>query len=351
MMILAGDVGGTSTRLGLFKRGEGNQMISISEQQYDSQKAETFEFLVRDFKDKISQNSDLSENDKNIGVACFGIAGPIKKHVDGKSYVEMVNVHHWPVIEAEKLSQSLNNIPVTLLNDMPAICYGIQVLSDQDVLILNSGKPQAGNQALIAAGTGLGEAMLYWDGKEYHPCPSEGGHSDFAPRNEHEIKLLNYLLKKTPHVSWEQLLSGRGLVNIYEFLRDSNYGQESATLRKRLEEAKSTPGNEEDRRPALISEMGLKNQEPLCTEALDWFVTLYGARAGNLALQYIAVNGVYIGGGIAPKIIEKLCGNNFIQSFTGKEGQFAQFTSEIPVKVILNPKVGLLGVAWYAAKI
>lgn len=349
-MILAGDVGGTSTRLGLFKRGESNQVISIFEQQYDSQKAESFESLVLDFRDEILHNSTLSKDERNIGVACFGIAGPIKKHTDGKSYVEMTNVPHWQAIEEDHLSHLLGNVPVTLLNDMPAICYGIQVLSEQDVLVLNHGKPQAGNQALIAAGTGLGEAMLYWDGKEYHPCPSEGGHTDFAPRKKKEIKLLRYLRKQFPQVSYEQIISGSGLVRIYEFLRDHGYGQESAILKKRLEEAKPTSETEEDQRPALISEAGIKNEYALCTQALNLFVSLYGAEAGNLALKYLAFNGVYIGGGIAPKIVEKLRDGTFMKNFIAKEGKFAQQNAEIPVKVILNSKVGLLGAAWCAAK-
>lgn len=349
-MILAGDVGGTSTRLGLFKRGESNQIVSHFERQYDSQKAESFESLVLDFRDEILHNSTISKDEKSIGVACFGIAGPIKKHTDGKSYVEMTNVPHWPVIEEDHLSRLLDNVTVTLLNDMPAICYGIQVLSDQDVLVLNHGKPQAGNQALIAAGTGLGEAMLYWDGKEYHPCPSEGGHTDFAPRKKKEIKLLRYLRKQFPQVSYEQIISGSGLVKIYEFLRDRGYGQESAILKKRLEEAKPTSETEEDQRPALISEAGIKNECALCTQALNLFVSLYGAEAGNLALKYLAFNGVYIGGGIAPKIVEKLRDGTFMKNFIAKEGKFAQQNAEIPVKVILNSKVGLLGAAWYAAK-
>ncbi|OQW90713.1 MAG: glucokinase [Thiotrichaceae bacterium IS1] len=350
MMILAGDVGGTSTRLGLFKRGEGNQMVSVFEQQYDSQREETFEHLVVDFKNKILQNQNLNEDEKKIGVACFGIAGPIKKHADGKNYVEMTNVPHWPMIEEEHLSRLLHHVKVNIINDMPAICYGIQVLSDQDVLVLNPGKPQAGNQALIAAGTGLGEAMLYWDGKEYHPCPSEGGHSDFAPRKKKEIKLLRYLQQRFPQVSYEQIISGSGLVRIYEFLRDRGYGQESETWKKRLEEAKPTSDTEEDRRPAMISEAGMKNEDALCTQALNLFVSLYGAEAGNLALKYLAFNGVYIGGGIAPKILEKLRDGTFMKNFTAKEGKFAQQNAEIPVKVILNSNVGLLGAAWYAAK-
>lgn len=345
-MILAGDIGGTSSRLGLF-RLDGNKVNSILECQYDSQKSSSLENLVTDFLNKI-QVSELSHQEKHIHIACFGIAGPVKQSQNGCCYVEMTNIPQWPLIEEQNLSELLNGVSVTLLNDMAAICYGTQVLNEQDVLVLNSGRPQLGNQALIAAGTGLGEAMLYWDGKTHHPVPSEGSHADFASRNAEEMALSHYLLKKSPYVSYEQVVSGPGLVRIYEFLRDNgDYEQEQEDFKQRLLAATSENGA--DNRPALISEAGLNGEDALSVKALDMFVSLYGAEAGNIALKYLAFNGVYIGGGIAPKIKNKLREGLFMQSFTAKEGKFAELTAAIPVKVILNPNIGLIGAAWCAA--
>ncbi len=351
-MILAGDVGGTSTRLGVFERQD-HRLISHFERQYDSSQANSLGDLIRNFLGELSKE-DLTPEQKYIGVACFGIAGPIKSDDQGKRYVAMTNIPNWPLIKEEELSQllRLEAGKVSLLNDMSAICYGIEVLSDNDLLVLNPGKTLPGNRALIAAGTGLGEALLFWDGKNYHPSPSEGGHTDFAARNENEYKLLCYFQaqKSTEHISYEQIVSGSGLLGIYNCLLENSESSKNSDFVGSLENFNPSP-NEEDQRPALISEEALKaDGDSVCKQALDCFVSLYGAEAGNLALKYLAFGGVYVGGGIAPKIQQKLKDGSFMENFKAKEGIFSQQNADIPVKVILNSKVGLLGAAWYGVK-
>lgn len=348
-MILAGDVGGTKTHLGIFKRREDDdtKVVSLIDQKFDSQSYESFEDLLRDFLDSVNQSS-LTEDEKYIGVACLGIAGPIKTKPDSTRSCKMTNIPKWPLITENNLSQLINGKQVILLNDLEAIGYGISQLSEQDLVELNPGIPQAGNRAVIAAGTGLGQVMLYWDGNEHHPSPSEGGHANFAPSGDDDlqIELLRYLREKSENkVGFEQVLSGQGLVNIYEFLKNSDKyteGEETAELKERL--------NKEDK-AKVISETALANGNPLCTKALDIFVSIYGATAGDLALQFFAIGGMYIGGGIAPKIKERLLRDNtFMQAFIDKKEKFAQLNADIPVKIITNPEVGLLGVAWRGVK-
>jgi glucokinase len=265
----------------------------------------------------------------------------------------MTNIE-WPVIKEESLRQWLNNElsqergkveRVVLLNDLEAIGYGISQLSAGDLVELNRGIPQNGNRAVIAAGTGLGQVMLYWNGNEHHPSPSEGGHANFAPSGDDELQidLLCYLRKKFDNkVGFERALSGHGLVNIYEFLRESGKcGKESTELRKRLDKEDAAQ---------VISETALTNKNTLCTKALDVFVSIYGAATGDLALHYFAVGGVYIGGGIAPKILDKLRDGTFMRAFKAKEGNSAELNVSMPVKVIKNPEVGLLGAAWRGVK-
>ena len=353
-MILAGDIGGTKTYLGLFKMIEGKVRHLTEIKEYSSQSYSSFTALLQDFLIFLDQSS-LREDEKFIGVACFGIAGPIKTDNNGRRYCEMTNIPQWSVITEDGLSQLINCEKVILLNDLEAIGHGISPLSEtmnngifplseEDFVELNAGIPQKGNRAVIAAGTGLGELMLYWDGNEHVPSASEGGHTDFAARDQFEYALQNYLREKCypKLVNYEQVLSGRGLVNIYEFLRDRDeYGKESADLRERL-------GKQD--KAQVISEAALKNENPLCVKALDVFVSLYGAQARNLALQCLPFNGLYIGGGIAPKILAKLRDTTFMESFANKNGDFSDLLASIPVKVIMNPQVGLLGAAWRGAK-
>jgi glucokinase len=241
-------------------------------------------------------------------------------------------------LDERRLATTLRIPQVKLLNDLEAAAYGMLHLDPTDLCVLQSGPPRKGNIAVIAAGTGLGEAILYWDGARYHPIATEGGHTDFGPRSDREVELLRYLQRECGHVSYERVLSGPGLFNIYRFLRDSGVAPEPEWLQKRI--AEGDPG-------VVISEIGLVGGDPLCTQALDLFCALYGAEAGNLALKAFAVGGVYIGGGIAPKILPKLQDGTFTSAFADK-GRFGELLQSIEVKVALNLRTPLIGAAHYA---
>ena len=220
--------------------------------------------------------------------ASFGIAGPVR---NGRC--EATNLP-W-VVDSKTLAKRLGLKRVGLINDLEANAYGIAVLQSTDFVILNKGARNAkGNKAIISAGTGLGEAGMYWDGQVHRPFPSEGGHADFAPRNHLEMELLDYLMKRYRRVSYERLVSGPGLVNVYQFLRDTGKGEEPAWLAEQMRHGDPAP---------IISQHAMDGKSPLCLHALELFVSLYGAEAGNLALKIMATGGVYLGGGIAPKIV------------------------------------------------
>ncbi len=211
--------------------------------------------------------------------------------------------------------------------------------ADQIYTLSEGDARQVGNRALISAGTGLGEAFLVWDGRDYVPYPSEGGHSDFAPRNEDEIDLLRFLRQKyNGRISFERVVSGQGLTNIYEFLREVRGLEEPAWLAERM--------TEEDPN-AVITELALKAKSEMCEKTLDMFVSAYGAEAGNLALKMLSVGGLYVGGGIAPRILEKLKDGTFMKAFTDK-GRLSQLLVNMPVRVILESRTALIGAAAYA---
>jgi glucokinase len=229
---------------------------------------------------------------------------------------------------------------VWLINDLEANAYGLEVLDDDDFAILNTGSPDSvGNRGVIAAGTGLGEAGLYWDGRNHWPFACEGGHADFAPRNAREANLLRYLLRRFERVSYERVLSGPGLQNIYQYLRDTRGTREPDWLTDRMQEQGIA---------AAISSAGLDGTNELCVEALDMFVSIYGAEAGNLALKLMATGGMYVGGGIAPRIIEKLTDGCFMNAFVAK-GRLSSLMRSVPVRVVLNDRVAVMGAARYAA--
>ena len=321
-IVLAGDVGGTRTRLGLFElvRGGLNPLLEKT-------------FLNKNYKGLENILVGFLKGQKGIAAACFGVAGPVTEEV-----VIATNLPWW--IDIQSLRKMLPFEKVEVLNDLVANAYGISVLKKEDFEILNAGKTRTGNQALISAGTGLGEAILFWDGQQYVPSPSEGGHAEFGPRNHLELELFHYLSDRFDHVSYERTLSGEGLFSIYQFLKDSKkFGSEPSWLSEKI--------NEED--PAeVISETALFKKSELCVKALDLFASIYGAAAGNLALQVMAVGGVYIGGGIAPRIVWKLRDGTFIKAFKNK-GRLSHIVTHIPVKVILNEKTALLGAASRAA--
>jgi glucokinase len=323
-MILAGDIGATNSRLAFFSE-RGGRLEPVVEATYPSGDYANLEAIIKNF---------VSTHDQPIDVACFGVAGPVRH---GRS--DTTNLP-WDV-DAQELAAALRLRTVGLLNDLEAHAYGVAMLSPEDVVALNPGAPDAsGNAAVIAAGTGLGEAGLYWDGKQHHPFAGEGGHTSFAPSDSLEIELLKFLRREFGHVSWERVVSGPGLHNIYRFLRDTGRGEEPDWLRREME--RHDPS-------AVISQAALAGTSALCQQALDLFVTLYGAEAGNLALKLMATGGVYVGGGIAPKILQKLSNSTFMTAFAAK-GRLEPLLWQIPVQIILNDKVALLGAARVAAR-
>ncbi len=321
-MILAGDIGGTNTRIALFDQGGGKLKLA-REQIYPSRQHKSLDEIVRLF---------LREASTSAASACFGIAGPV---LDGRASASNLA---W-VVDARQLAREMAIANVWLINDLEAHAYGIRDLDPGDLITLNAGKPCAGNAALIAAGTGLGEAGMFWDGTQHRAFAGEGGHADFAPGNELERALHGYLMKKFGHVSCERVLSGPGINNIYEFLRDSKTEQEPQWLKDELDRAPD---------PAvLISQYGLEGKASICDRTLDIFAHAYGSEAGNLALRFLAVNGVYVSGGIAGKTMAKIKGPSFMEAFVAK-GRMQPLLESVPVKVIVNEHIGLLGAARYA---
>jgi glucokinase len=327
-MILAGDVGGTKTVVALFEeRDDGLQLVRDGT--FPSREHRSLEEILAKF---LQGSSGVS-----LRAACFGVAGAV---IEGKCRTTNLP---WELDERE-LARAVGAPRGKLLNDLEAAAYGMLYLGEDELCVLQKGvRPKRhGNVAVVAAGTGLGEAMLYWDGERHHPMASEGGHADFAPRTDLEIELLRYLRGKCGgHVSWERVLSGPGGFNIYEFLRASGYAQEPAWLTEKLKTGDKS---------AILAQVGMANQDPQCVKALELFCSLYGAEAGNMALKCVAVGGVYIGGGIAPKLLPALQSGNFLRAFVDK-GRFREFLEGIDVQVALNPRAPLLGAAHYALRL
>lgn len=324
MLVLAGDIGGTSARIALIDVGAGPLTVR-AEKDYPSAEHVGLEAVLADF---------AHTHPLQYSAATFGVAGPVQ---DGR--VQASNLP-W-MIDARVLARQLGLPRVGLINDLTATALGIAELSERDLHVLNAGEPvAAGNAAVLAAGTGLGEVGLFWDGARHQPVASEGGHADFAPRTELEIGLLAYLIERYGRVSYERVLSGPGLVNIYEFLRDRGRRSDHPLVAERMEEIGAAPA---------ITEAALANTCELCEQALALFVSCYGAEAGNLALRFLARHGVYLAGGIAPRILPALQRPEFLQAFTAK-GRLSPLVAEMPVRVILNERVGLLGAARHAAR-
>ncbi|HEY2385196.1 MAG TPA: glucokinase [Terriglobia bacterium] len=325
-MILAGDIGGTKCALALFLPD--NLRTAAAGQTFRSKDFAGLEDVIREFLSTAgSGGASLAAG--QITHACFGIAGPIIN--------ESVQTPNLPwTITAAGLRTVSGTSNVQLINDLEATAHGVFLLRPDEFITLNEGAPPPhGDAALIAAGTGLGEAILHWGGATYTPVASEGGHADFAPRNEIEIELLRHLIKRFGHVSYERVLSGPGLFNIYSFLRDAGYGTEEPWLTDKLKQ--SDPS-------AAVSQAALAGESELCVRALEMFVAIYGAEAGNLALKAMAVAGIYVGGGIAPKIIEKLRSGTFMRAFTDKS-RLSALLEKVPVRVITNPSTALYGAA------
>jgi glucokinase len=325
-MILAGDIGGTKTTLVLLSKDPNGTLKLLLEQTFSSADFPMFDEVLAKFLPP----------DATVSSACFGVAGPV---ID--QHCQPTNLP-WQ-LDAEALKKTLHTDRVRLLNDLEAMALGMLRLSEKDWLELNpNAKPQTGNMAVIAAGTGLGEAILYWDGKRHQAIATEGGHCDFAAQSIQQDQLLNYLRKKyNGHVSWERLVSGMGFCNLYDFLLESRFAPACPAV-----PAVNDPNAYGCDRSAIISRLGINGEDPLCIETLRLFVELYGAEAGNLALKSFATGGIFIGGGIGPKIRPVMESGGFMAAFKAK-GRFAGLLDNVSVKLSLNPRTPLLGTMSY----
>lgn len=348
-MILAGDIGGTKTNLALYD-WTNDRVVPARLESFHSTDYKSLEEILVEFLTPPTPPTPLDELDTEeapheeaaeetplepvkLAAACFGVAGPVIEN-----HSRTTNLP-W-VVDGPAIAKQFEIPRVQLLNDLEATSYGILWLRPDELEVLNPGTPPRKRQAIavIAAGTGLGEGILFWDGKSYRPMPSEGGHTDFAPNNDYEIELLRYLRSQYLHVSYERLLSGPGLHAIYEFIRDTRKN-EPTWLAEKIKSG--DPGAE-------IGEAGLKGQAEIAKQALDLFASIYGAEAGNLALKALSLDGVYVAGGIAPKLITKLKDGTFMKAFTNK-GRYKRLLSNIPVKVVMNQETALLGAASVAS--
>ena len=325
-MILAGDIGGTKTVLSLFEP-DGEGLRPVRDATFPSREHATFEEILEKFMG--------DGGGPKPEAACFGVAGAV---MDGR--VTTTNLP-W-TLEEEALAGALGARKATLLNDLEAAAYGTLHLSLEEKHVLNPGtsRRRRGNIAVIAAGTGLGEAILFYDGQKYQPIASEGGHADFAPQSDLEVELLKYLRGKFGgHVSYERVLSGPGFFNVYSFFRDTGHAPEPEWLAEKL-----LAGDHS----AVVAEAGLSGKDENCVATLDLFSTIYGAEAGNLALKALAVGGVFVAGGIAPKLLPALTRNDaFLRGFFAK-GRFSELMKNLHVSIALNPRAPLIGAAYYA---
>jgi glucokinase len=317
-LVLCGDIGGTRTRLALVEVAAGKARV-VSSTVFPSRQFATFEALLSGF---------LREAE-TPRLAAFGVAGPVQGRV-----VRTTNLP-W-LIEAEVLQQRFGFERCLLLNDLEAMAYGLPALGEDGFCVLQPGEPGGhGNAAIIAAGTGLGEAGLFWDGQRHHPYATEGGHASFSPQDEVEVELLRYLQRRHAHVSWERVVSGMGLLDLHDFLRLHHRAPLPTALADEMRQGDAA---------AVIAGAALSGRDELCAETMRRFVRLYGAEAGNLALKTMSRGGLYVGGGIAPKILPLLQEGDFIQAFVGK-GRMRPLLEGMSVRVILDEQISLLGPA------
>lgn len=321
-MILAGDIGATRVRLAAFET-EGNRLQCVVEKSYLSQQHSGLSQILAQF---------IKTEGIPVHSACLGVAGPVR---GGRSKISNLP---W-IIDSRELAQQLKLDSVGLLNDLEAYAYGIDALESKDFITLSEGVEDAeGNRAVISARTGLGMAGLYWDGFRHHPFACEGGHADFAPRNALEMELLGYLQKKYGRISCERILSGPGIRNIYDFLRDSGKAEEPEWLRRQMD---ATPDS-----PPLISQLALEGKAAICDQALSIFVSIFGAETGNVALNFMSTGGIFIGGVIAAKIVPKMKDSMFMQAFLDK-GRMETLLKDMTVRIIVNDDCGMIGAARY----
>jgi len=321
-MILAGEIGATRTRLAAFDK-EGSRLKVVVEKTYQSQEHGSLSEIIAAF---------IQAEGIAVHSACLGVAGPVRR---GRSKISNLP---W-VIDSRDLAKQLKLDSVGMINDLEAYAYGIDGLDSKDFVTLNAGSEDAeGNRAVISARTGLGVAGLYWDGYRHHPFACEGGHSDFAPRNALEMELLAYLQKKYGRISYERLLSGPGIKNIYDFLRDARKADEPQWLKDQIAAAPDPP--------AVISQLAQEGKAAICDQTLSIFVSIYGAETGNCALNFLSTGGIFIGGSVAAKIVPKMKDPIFMESFLDK-GRMESLLKEIPVTIVLNDDSGIIGAARY----
>jgi glucokinase len=322
-MILAGDIGGTHARIATFAV-EGGRLKLGFERVYPTHEHPNLESALREFLKALIERPSA---------ACFGVAGPVR---NGR--VQMPNLG-W-VVDGASLAKVAGIERVAIVNDLEANAYGIAALEPSDFAVLNEGAKDAiGNAAVISVGTGLGEAGLYFDGKGWRPFACEGGHAGFAPADELQTEMLVWLRKQFTQVSWERVLSGHGIFNIYSFLRETGRGQEEAWLADALKGVDPAP---------IITNAAIEKKSNLCEMTMEIFVSAYGDEAANLALKIMATGGIFIGGGVAPRILSLLKGPAFLKAFADK-GRMTELLESIPVKVILNDSTALIGAARAAA--
>lgn len=326
-MFIAGDIGGTKTVLGLFNT-EGGKLVQVRQAVFPSRGHKSLEEIIAKFL--------LGERSLNLETGCFGVAGAV---IEGKC--KTTNLP-WDLDEAN-LADFIQAPRVKLLNDLEAAAFGMLYLKPDEVIDLNPNHSGArnGNIAVIAAGTGLGEAILFWDGNRHHPSASEGGHSDFAPTNDIEIALFQWLRQHHPdHVSYERILSGPGIFNLFRFITETGIQTASASLTEKLASG-ADPS-------AIVSQMALSKSDPAAIATMDLFASIYGSECGNLALKCLSTGGAFVCGGIAPKILPILTNGKFLESFYSK-GRFQSLMKGMRVQVALNPEAPLIGAANYAA--
>lgn len=319
-MLLAGDIGATKTNLAIFVPGKG--LRPQNEATFRSTDYASLEAVVTEF---------LASAGASANTAVFGVAGPV---VNGQSTATNLP---W-VIREGTLREAFDWRSVKLLNDLEATAYGVPHLPAGELYTLNDASPRSGTKVVVAPGTGLGEAILFHRDDRYEVIPSEGGHTDFGPTNLLQIELLRYLMGKFGHVSYERVCSGMGIPNIYAYLKENGFAPESAQMAEALRQASdATP---------IIVQKATSGECELSAATLNVFVSILGAEAGNLALKVMATGGVYLGGGIPPRILPKLTDGTFMAAFVNK-GRFADILVQIPVRVILNEKTALFGAACY----
>jgi glucokinase len=331
MIVLSGDIGGTNTRLQLTRCENPLHLQVIARETYANASHTSFSEIIQKFiKDTGNQQAEIVS-------ACFAVAGPI---VNGT--VKFTNLPWF--IEEQKLKAELKLDKVKLINDFQAVGYGIEILSPEDVYVLQEGHYQINQvKAIIGAGTGLGMGMMHWEGKMYEVIPTEGGHVDFAPTTDMQMQLLQYLRKKYHRVSVERLVSGPGIINLYSFVKDNPLPLE----RENPELHFALHSNEDT--AATISKYAIEHKDPMAMRALELFIQIYGAAAGNLALTTLPYSGLYIAGGIAPKLLDQFTNGCFLEAYSDK-GRLSNLLKEIPIYIVLNTHVGLLGAATYAAR-